>query len=174
MSSPILRLSSFVSVSSDVSASSADTFERPVSSNRPPLIPGSSGGYVLRPRKYGTFVKRYLYDKSLYHNDGSGVIIEVYDNDDGEQCLPSSFDEILYDDRNSSLTIENLNKHNRSTDPGIYGYVVGWGRAGVKRYIFKSIHDYGNGDTREVFMYEDDKGETWTVYSDVHSIYYDD
>ena len=183
MSSSILRSSSLGSVSSDVSASSADTFERPVSSNRPPFIPGSSGGYVLRPRKDGTFVKRYLYDKSLYHNDGSGVIIEVYDNDDGEQCLPSSFDEIIYDDRNScltieemksSLTIDNLNKHNRSTDPGIHGYVVGWGRSGVKRYLFKSINDYGNGDTREVFMYEDDKGETWTVYSDVHSIYYDD
>jgi hypothetical protein len=166
-------------VSSDVSGSSADTVERPAIGNRPPVIPGSSGGYVLRPRKDGTFVKRCLYDKSLYNNDGSCVVIEVYDNDDGEQCLPLSFDEILYEDRtyedrNSYLTIENLNKHNRSTDPGIYGYVVGWGRAGVKRYLFKSIHYYGDGNTREVFMYEDDEGEAWTIYSDVHIIYYDD
>jgi hypothetical protein len=160
-------------VCSGVSASSADTVERPVSSNRS-LYTGPSGGYVLRPRKDGTFVKRYLYENSLYYNDGSSVIIDVYDNDDGEQCLPSSFDEILYEDRNSSLTIENMNTHNRSTNPENYGYVIGWGGAGVKRYLFKSIHDYGNGDTREVFMYEDDKGEAWTVCSDVHSVYYDD
>ncbi len=169
MSSSIIRSVSLGSVCSDVSVSSV---EGPVLSNRPP----SSGGYILRPRKDGTFVKRYLYDIPIRYIDGSGsVIIEVYDNDDGEQCLPSSFDEILYEDRNSSLTIENLNKHNRSTNPGIYGYVIGWGReGGVKQYLFKSIRDYGNGDTREVFMYEDDKGEAWTVCSDVHSVYYDD
>lgn len=165
--SAILRSVSRESVCSDVSASSSDTSSSPV-------ITGRSGGYVLRPRQDGTFVKRYLYDKSLYHNDGSGVIIEVYDNDDGEQCLPTSFDEILYEDTHISLTTENLNKHNRSTNPGNYGYVIGWGRAGVKRYLFKSIHNYGNGDTREVFMYEDDKGEAWTIYSDLHSVYYDD
>jgi len=167
--SSIIRSVSLGSVSSDVSASSADS---PVLRNRS-LITGSSGGYILRPRKDGTFVKRYLYDIHIRHIDGpGGVIIEVYDNDDGEKCLPLSFDEILYEDRNSSLTIENLNKHNRSTNPGIYGYVIGW--EGVKRYLFKSTHNYGNGDTREVFMYEDDKGEAWTVCSDVHSVHYDD
>ena len=174
MSSPILRSASRESVCSDVSVSSTDTSTIPIIGNRS-LIPGPSGGYVLRPRIDGTFVKKYLYDVPMYNDrTPGGVIIQVYYNDDGEQCLPSSFDEILYEDRNISLTVENLNKHNRSTNPGIYGYVVGWGREGVKRYLFKSIHDYGNGDTREVFMYEDDKGEAWTIYSDVHSVYYDD
>ena len=74
----------------------------------------------------------------------------------------------------AELTVENLNKHNRSLNPGPYGYVIGWGRAGVKRYLFKSIHDYGNGNTIEVFMFEDDHGEAWTICSDVHSIYYDE
>ena len=119
MSSSIIRSVSLGSVCSDISASSVDTVERPVSSNRPPVIPRSS--------------------------------------------------------RNSSLTIENLNKHNRSTNPGNYGYVIGWEReGGVKRYLFKSTLNYGNGGTREVFMYEDDKGEAWTVCSDVHIVYYDD
>jgi len=173
MSSPILRSASCESVYSDVSVSSTDTSASPVIRNRS-LYPRGSSRYVLRPCKDGTFVKRYLYDKTIYNDNApGGVIIQVYNNDDGEQCLPSSEDEILYDDINISLTTENLNKHNQYTKPGIYGYVVGWGGAGVKRYLFKSTFDLGNGNTEEVFMYEDDKGDTWTIYSDVHSIYYD-
>jgi hypothetical protein len=142
-------LSRSISIESVCSDLSVDT-EKPIISNRS-LSPGRSGGYILRPRKDGTFVKRYLYDKPLYNDNAhGGIIIQVYDNDDGEQCLPLSFDEILYDNSNSFLTIEKLNIHN-PINTGIYGYVVGSGREGINQYLFKSIHDYGNGNSREVF-----------------------
>jgi hypothetical protein len=85
----------------------------------------------------------------------------------------------------AELTVENLNKHNRSLNPGPYGYVIGWGRAGdtlcsfkTKRYLFKWVIEKGDNHNNtieeEVLMYEDDYGEKWTVYSDIHTIHYDD
>jgi hypothetical protein len=75
----------------------------------------------------------------------------------------------------AELTVENLNNHNRSLNPGPYGYVIGMGyQPNVKRYIFKAVHRYIDGTTRDVFMYEDDDGDAWTIYTDFHCIHYDD
>lgn len=157
--SSILRSVSCDSVCSDVSASSSDTSRE--NQNQNP-VSRKSGRYVLRPRKDGTSVKRYLYDKPMYNDNGSGgIIIKVYDNDDGEQCLPASNDEILYEDTN------------KSQNRGMYGYILRTNKYGqlVKRYLFKTPnHQTGRG----VLMFRDGEGEDWTVHSsDCENIYFD-